>query len=301
MNTRRSYLIGAALFFTICAPASAKDRWLSVQTRNFNVVGNASEAEVRGVGLKLEQFRAVFMKLFKIPDDSPVPITVVVFRNDESFKAYKPLYNGKPANVAGYFQRGEDENIIALELGISSERPLGVILHEYTHLLTAYSTRAWPIWLQEGLAELYSTFDVKKNIVTVGIPVSSHVYMLRESRFIPMDKLVQVGHNSPDYNESSKQGIFYAESWAFAHYLMLGNKSEHQPELVQFVKLYTAGATVDKAFTDAFKKDFAAMEKELHRYIGNSTYTVVTYTMDNIVEGEKQATSRTLSDAEVQF
>jgi tetratricopeptide (TPR) repeat protein len=293
-------MVATALLLAICTSVSAKEKWLTVRTQNFTVVSNASEDDARRVGLKLEQFRAIFVKLLKIPATSPVPITVVVFKNSDSFKPFKPLYNRKPANVAGYFQRGDDENLIALELGASDERPLGVIFHEYTHFLTAYSPRPWPVWLQEGVAELYSTFEVKKNEVTIGSPVSSHVYRLRENKFIPLDRLIQVGHDSPDYNEGSRQGIFYAESWAFAHYLMFGNKGARQPQLLQFTRLYNAGATVERAFSEAFKTDFATMEKELKRYIGNDSYPGVIYTMEN-VEGPADTTSRTLSDGEVQF
>ena len=225
-------MAAAAVLLAVWTPVSAKDKWLTVQTQNFTVVSNASEGDARQVGLKLEQFRAIFIKLFKISPTSAVPITVLVFKNSDSFKPFKPLYNGKPANVAGYFQRGDDENIIALELGAGDERPLGVIFHEYTHLLTAYSPRPWPVWLQEGIAELYSTFEVKKNEVTIGSPVSSHVYRLRDNKFIPLDRLIRVAHDSPEYNERNRQGILYAESWAFAHYLMFGNKGTRQPQLL---------------------------------------------------------------------
>src|SRR5688572_30909655 len=43
---------------------SAKDTWVSVRTKNFFMIGNANEKEVRKVALKLEQFREVFTKLF---------------------------------------------------------------------------------------------------------------------------------------------------------------------------------------------------------------------------------------------
>ena len=66
-------------------PVSAKDNWISVKSRNFFLIGNASEKEVRQVGLKLEQFREVFTLLFKnINFSGTVPTTVVVFKSDSS-------------------------------------------------------------------------------------------------------------------------------------------------------------------------------------------------------------------------
>lgn len=291
-----SLFIVSSLVLLTATPAVAKDKWISVRTKGFNVVSNADSDDARRLALKLEQFRAVFAKLFKIPNVSPVPITVIAFRSDSSFKPFKPLYNGKPANVAGYFQRGEDENIIALNLASGEEHPLRVILHEYTHLLTAYNPREWPLWLNEGVAELYSTFDIKDKSVTFGIPVSNHVYLLRESKFVPLPALFNVTHGSPVYNERDKQSIFYAESWALAHYLMFGDKGSHHEQLVEFIKQYEAGIDLERAFTAAFKTDFATLEKNLRRYIGNNSYPGVTYTVDN-TEGDKEISERPLAEA----
>ena len=44
----------------------AKDSWISVRTKNFYLIGNAGEKDVRKVGLKLEQFREVFTRLLRV-------------------------------------------------------------------------------------------------------------------------------------------------------------------------------------------------------------------------------------------
>ena len=86
----------------------AKDTWVSVRTKNFFMLGNASEKDIRRVGLKLEQFREVFTRLFpNMKFSTPVPTTVVVFKSDSSYRPFKPS-----ANTAGYFQSGPDVNYI---------------------------------------------------------------------------------------------------------------------------------------------------------------------------------------------
>src|ERR1041384_8584461 len=85
-------------------PVAAKDTWVSVRTKNFFMLGNASEKDIRKVALKLEQFREVFTRLFpKMRFNTPVPTTVVVFKNDSSYAPFKP-----GPNTAGYFQPGPD-------------------------------------------------------------------------------------------------------------------------------------------------------------------------------------------------
>lgn len=298
----RVALIALAAFILLNAsPALAKDKWIQLTTKNLNVVSNADETETREIALKIEQFHFIFTKLFGINTDSFLPVTVIVFKSDSSFKPFKPLYNGKPSNVAGYFQPSPDENLIALTASdYGEEHPLAAIFHEYTHLLNSYTPRQWPIWLKEGLAELYSTFDVKKKDVTLGMPISNHVRLLRENKFIPLSALFTVAHDSPTYNERNKQSIFYAESWALMHYLMYGNHAARREQLVNFVRLISQGMETEPAFKQAFQTDTATMEKELRRYIGNDSYPGMIYTL-NAVEGEKEIAARPLSDAEVQF
>src|SRR6185369_3511420 len=89
--------------------AQAKDNWIKVSSKNFTLVGNASEKDIRQVATRLEQFRDVFTRLFGgIKFTSPVPTTVIVFK---SAGAYKPF---NPRNDAGYFQSGQDVNYITL-------------------------------------------------------------------------------------------------------------------------------------------------------------------------------------------
>jgi tetratricopeptide (TPR) repeat protein len=277
----------------------AKDKWINLTTKNFNVISNADEGATRKLALKLEQFHYVFSKLFNLPAVRPLPTTVMVFKNEGSFRPYKPLYNGKPANLAGYFQQGEDENLIALDISANEQRPMSVIYHEYTHLLTSVTPREWPLWLKEGLAELYSSFEVMENKVVLGDPISHHVLFLRDNKFIPLPSLMSARHDSPIYNERAKQGVFYAQSWALCHYLMFGDKTARQPQMAEFTKLISQGLDQEQAFARAFKTDPPTMEKELRRYIGNSSYTTVTYTLPS-TEGEKEVSVRLSSEAEAQ-
>src|SRR3989442_11421776 len=126
------------VFVTLCLcvftiPASAADKWLSIHTKNFLLVGNANESDIRRVGRTLEEFRSAVATIFpKMGQTSSVPTTILVFKNDESFKPYKPLYKGQPSSLLAFFQAGEDINYIAVTAGLTSPN---VVLHEYVHLL----------------------------------------------------------------------------------------------------------------------------------------------------------------------
>ena len=275
---RLTLVLAAVLFLLFITPlgypVAARDTWTSVRSKNFTLIGNASDKEIRQVALRLEQFREVFAHLFtKINFNSPVSTTVIVFKNDASYRPFKPN-----ANVAGYFQAGQDVNYITLTTETRGDQdPFNVIFHEYTHLLVNNTVGNVPVWFNEGLAEYYSTFSISDDRkIAVGKPIADHVFLLRENKMLPLRTLFKVDQQSPYYNERDKQSIFYAESWALMHYLILGNNGQRVRQMNQFVGLMDANVAMEQAFQQAFQMSFENMEKELREYIKRDRYPIIT-------------------------
>jgi tetratricopeptide (TPR) repeat protein len=276
-------------------PAAAKDTWVSVRSKNFFLLGNASEKEIRQVGVRLEQFREVFSRLFtQMNFNSPVPTTVIVFKNDSSYRPFKPN-----ATTAGYFQSGPDVNYITLTTETRGEQdPFKVIFHEYTHLLVNNTVGDVPTWFNEGLAEYYSTCTVSNDEkIVLGRIISSHVLVLRENKLLPLRKLFQVDEQSPYYNERDKQSVFYAESWALMHYLILGQRGS---QLNEFVRLLHGNVPMEQAFQKAFQTSFENMEQELRTYIKSDRYPLLTLQLKAKLAVDTELQTVPVTDAEVQ-
>lgn len=302
--TKRPVVIFAIVFcflsLVVAAPVAAKDNWTSVRSKNFLLVGNAGEKDIRQVAVRLEQFREVFSRLFSTLNvNSPVPTTVLVFKNDESYRPFK-----LNANTAGYFQAGPDVNYITLELtrDPNSDRdPFTIIFHEYTHLLVRNTSGNVPLWFNEGLAEYYSTFSITGDQkVVMGKPIAGHVYRLRDNKMLPLRKLFEIDHKSPHYNEGDKQSIFYAESWALMHYLILGNDGERKPQLSKFLNLMSTGVPLEQAFQDAFAMTFESMEKELRAYIQRDRYPILSGSFQSKIDYDSAMQAAPITEAEAQ-
>ena len=189
MNTRRAaalvFILGISLL--LAGSVSAKDEWLNVRSKNFNLIGNASDKDIRRVATKLEQFREAFRLLFAGTNlSSPILTNVVVFKSDSSYKAFKPRRADGKADtfIAGYFQSGEDVNYITLAAGGADADTFGTIFHEYVHFIvnTNIGKSEVPPWFNEGLAEYYQTFEMEDDIkAKLGLPQADHLYLLRET------------------------------------------------------------------------------------------------------------------------
>ena len=297
--------VACVCLLVVAQGAAAKDAWTSVRSQNFFLVGNASEKDIKKVATRLEQFRDVFMKLFpQAQFTSPLPTTVVVFKSDGSYKPFKPVVDGKTsAGVAGYFQPGEDVNYITLTTETRGENPFATIYHEYVHLLVNnnYGKAAVPPWFNEGLAEYYSTFDIKDDQkVYLGNLHPNHLMLLRQEQLIPLKTLFGVVYYSLHRNGREAKGLFYAQSWALVHYLLLGNNGRRMPEVGEYLTLLAQNVPTEKAFTQAFKTDFAGMEKELREYIRQSQFRTLIATFERKLEIEASMRSAPLSEAEAE-
>lgn len=305
-HMKRDLLIKAlivSLLLLTPSYAAAKENWTRVRSKNFTVVGNAGESDLRKMAIKLEQFRYALSLLFpNARITTPVPTTIVLFKDQRSFDPFKPKYKGKTVKqIAGFFRGGDDVNYIALSKELGATNPLQVIFHEFEHFVVHNNLTNAPPWLDEGLAEFYSTFEPQSELkVRIGIPIAWHILTLRDRDLLPLKTLLTVNRKSPYYNERDKAGIFYAESWALVHYLMLGNDGKRQQQLTRFLSQMNSGISPEENFRQSFQTDYKTIEDELRSYIRKFQFPVVDATFKQL-DFIKDMQSEPLSEAEASF
>jgi cytochrome c-type biogenesis protein CcmH/NrfG len=263
-------------------------------------VGDASERQMRDIAQRLEQFRDVVGRVFS--DDtthSPVPATVVVFENDRSFSPFKPVYQGRPVEVAGYFVGMEDASFIAVNAEQDTDA-YAIIFHEYAHFLTGTAVGAVPVWASEGLAELYETFDSRNGgrTATIGSPSKENLQLLKTTpSLLPLSQLIAVDHESPMYNEGDRRRLFYAQSWALVHYLTFGSQAR-RGQLKTYLSLVMQGEPGPAAFSKAFGADAGALEQELQRYVRAAEFQAVRVTLPPMIDTATLLRGEVLSESD---
>src|ERR1039458_6792604 len=161
--------------------------WFEARTAHFNIYSCGSTQEVPRVAGRLEQFREAYSLLAGAQAVASPPIVVMAFPDLASMRPFLPLYQEKPANLTAFFNRGSDQNLIVLPLSDSEAGSLKIIFHEYTHLLLRHNQPYWPMWLTEGMAEIYATFEARGGFhVRFGNPIDHHLRLLERRPLLPL-------------------------------------------------------------------------------------------------------------------
>lgn len=290
--------VAAALSLALRLTAANHDKWIEARSPNFIVVSNAGDFQARKVAKQFEQIRAAFRESLPYANahSSPV-ITILAAKDEDSLGQLLPEFWATKghAHPAGWFQNTFYQFQVAVNVGAQGPNPYETIYHEYYHSLTMPYFPKLPTWVAEGLAEFYGNSVISDREADIGVPNPGLVAMLRNTPLIPLDVLFNVNHTSPYYNEEKKTSIFYAESWALIHYLMLGDKSAHRPLFNAYLEALDRGASpveAGKAFGDLGK-----LKTELERYVGSLAFYSVKAPPPAKLS-DQDIVVRTLSDAE---
>ena len=251
-------------------PAATRDRWIEVRTPTFTLFSNADLRQTRKVAVNLERFHSVLAEMEGLELDAPGGVRIFVFRDEASFGPYSIRSDGRPAALGGYFLSRPDGDVIAVNAG-SKQDPSEVVFHEYVHAVMAANRPSLPVWLSEGIASYYESFQIKGRVAITGRPLERHLSELENGLPIPMEEMLLVARESPVDDETARSGAFYAQSWAVAHWLLLG-PDRRQRQFDLYLDLLENGSNDPAAFTTAFGCEPDAIEPEVLAHLQRGAF-----------------------------
>jgi len=280
------------------AAERARD-WFKLASPNFELYGNSRESEARHLLRELETFRYVVSRFLGLTNVQRRPALVYLFRDDNSFRPYKPRYNGRPATISGFHSEDPMDYVLALCRQDRDTSTMRVLFHEYTHLLTARQFRDAPVWLHEGVAEVFSTFEGDDDRFNIGVAMTNHAYQLQRQPPLPVANLLAVTRDSRDYNEQARAGPFYASSWLLAHHLLFAKRGFESNVVARYAATCSTTTNQLLAFQSAFGIAPRLLDQSLAAYVRGGTYTVVRQTYPDLEIAKARAVE--LSPGEIDY
>ncbi len=229
------------------APAVQAAKWSSLTSARWEIYTDSGEKTGAQVLKHLTAMQDFYQAQAagigaRTPTATP-PVRVILFRAARDFQPFQ-----RGASNRGLFQSGPALDYIILSE--SGEDTLRAARHELVHLTFAHSASPMPHWLEEGLAEYFSTAQRVGDKIVLGKPVAAHLQVLASGSWMDPLQLLAVRDEATLYNDSRATGVFYAQSWALTHWLM--QMPDARAALQRFLDLMRQGAGQRDAFEQAF-------------------------------------------------
>lgn len=218
-NSRSIALLSAVLAVGAPLEAGTDEHWFAAGNDTTVAISQESSGAAR-LAAALAIARSVMQRVAAV--DSPLPVRAFAEKNEASLRELVPQYwEGRGVRPHGASYAGPYTAFIAVRANIAARQHFPLVLHEYAHLLTAAHVPDAPTWLDEGLSEFWSGLVLDGQQVVIGRPSAQYVRLLRTRTWLTSNQMQQHerGKLSSDQNKVS---MFYAQSWARVHFLMLG-------------------------------------------------------------------------------
>ncbi len=246
----------------------AETKWTKLESPNFTLYTLDGEKEARRAAQQFEEAHLFFESIWRKLDRDK-PIRIISF--NASNKAYEQLTEHKKSG-AFYLGAADADYIVMRDLSAQS---FPVAVHEYMHLVVRHAGLKVPVWLNEGLSEVDSTIEERrekgKDQVLIGALPPTHLPFLNSTTLFPLPELLGVLQASPIYRAGDRNtSRFYAQSWALTHMLML--HKEYSPSFNKILGSAEKQLVLPETLEAATGKPLAQIEKDLERYIRQSMY-----------------------------
>ena len=293
-------VLGALAFGFPASPLQAQDGWLGARSERYTMAGSADARDLQLTAARLEGFRTAVLRMFQGARYRSLPPTTVLVLDDE--RELRGL--GLGDDLDGFFFPSESDNFILLTPETRRNQPFVPIFHHYFHAIAAENLPNAPLWLVEGLAEYYSTFEWSEDRtqILIGRPINSHIRLVRdEDDRLSLEELFAVRRDSDLYDEDDRNRIFYAQSWALVHFLMTREQGQGERDTGRFVQLMASGSSFEEAVDDAFRVNFRSLLAEFENHLDQrGTYPYLTMPLAGGTGGSATVGQEGLSRPRVQ-
>jgi hypothetical protein len=282
MAARPRSIIAARLLVCLTlvspAPIYASETWIQASSDHFQLFTSNNKDQAVQLLRQLETTRRRLLPVLygasTAPEnDDSCRVTVIAFHSDTEYASYR-------SNSAASAYSLEAPGSSYIVLGAASAHDPAIAVHEYIHHLLHRRYRGLPAWLDEGLAEVYSSLEERRNQLRLGLPADSRLSSLEhDGLLLGLPDLLNVKEDDlKKLRHSEPRSRFYSESWLLTH--MLRFSPAYSPRFSAFITSIDSGNTAENAFLSVYRKTLPQVQDDLQRYLKKGRFPTQTVTLN---------------------
>ncbi|MBW8785320.1 MAG: FAD-dependent oxidoreductase [Novosphingobium sp.] len=252
----------------VASPAHAE--WLEAATSHFVIAADTSEGALRGRATRLEQMHALLATISPDTGDNRLLVYLTNGISEVQDMAHRSDIGGYYVPTAMGAFAVSPRDLVEQSQGWTPEV---VLFHEYTHHMLLQSNDAYfPGWVNEGLAELFATTQIKDNgDLIVGAANQSRAEAIHSMSRWSAERLLSSDTIKIGRDEEIEK---YSRGALLIHYLIMDKT--RAPLFAKFIGLVNRGSDPVAAGREAFG-DLKALDRALDVYANRKQVTSVRY------------------------
>jgi len=212
-----------AALLAVCLAAAApgaQSAWTELRGDRFVLRGALEADRLAAIACDVQ----IALETLGLPGTAPT-LSIVAAANAGAVRELVPQYWERrgPRPLAAYWT-GIYGHHVVIRTDTRRDERVRRLLHELAHFATRLAHPDPPRWLDEGMSELWEHATVEAGYVEVGRAVPAHLKLLRAQKndrhWIPIAELLSAD-TLPVRGREAHTPMFYAQSWALMHYLLL--------------------------------------------------------------------------------
>jgi hypothetical protein len=309
----------------LTGPAQGGPPWTEYTSPHFTLETDTDPGPANAVVADLERRYAALAHAMHVPpgQEDGDRIELVLFErakdydevtgHDRTTKAYVSIRSGHPT--------------IVMSQDLLPEETRTTFLHELAHRFIHRRYRSVPVWLDEGLAQFYSTMRVEEDRIVVGDDLPDKTFW-KQPHFstawhgdsfqilLPVHKapglreLVDsekttfrpgAEHEDVSRKEREQMACHYAASWKLVHLLMNGPDAQARDRFQVFLSKLGPKVDAGSAFRASFGDDLSSLEAAYRPYLtaDATNRRNIPYAAATSGAPAPKTTTRSMSDYEI--
>lgn len=241
-------LLWVRILLFVIPLAAASPTWYRFHSGAWELSTDAGERRGEELLARLVEsyplLRVAASELGAAPETPPRKVRVLLFRSGRDFD---PFRRGE-ANRGLHLSGAEGDWILLPDSGGDTLR---AARHELVHLMLRHARRAEPPrWLEEGLADYYSTLEYSGGRLRLGKAPAAHARLLQNQAWLEAPRLMTLRPGEDGAADARTAGLFYAQSWALVRWMML--EGGGSAKVAAFLSALAAGHDQGSAFQETY-------------------------------------------------
>lgn len=258
----RSICIALLVMIGSSAHGAKLAEWVEYRSQHFILYSDRAPREAQTVLQGFERFRAAVLLITGLADTEEDERThIYLFNDTDTYQLIQP-----DSSIAGFYR----DTLQGARMVVGAEANLDdislVLFHEYAHhIIRSRSNIQYPLWYDEGFADVLASAQIRKRHVVVGLSNPWREKLIGQHQMLPLAELLRpvTGKNEAYWDR------YYSSAWMFVHFLQMGfiyDDQQRADQLRRYIIALHQGADPIKALESQFGLSVEALEKQVKRY-----------------------------------